>query len=198
MLNQTCCSDLPIPQALYQPGMVLLPRWTTEPMDSPNQPPTIIYKTAAKEIDRPKSQDNTPGRQFGPQVKQCTHRTLPNKTSEVSTMARTLPNKGSEVSKPLWTRLGHFWIMVWKCSVDTSKVLFGGVHRTLLNHYSEVSYTMISPFNPVSCRFHWFISSFSCAQMILQIYLFDYCMYLLWTRKALSRYNPRNKQEIQK
>ena len=24
----TCCSDLPIRKALYQPGMVLLPRWT--------------------------------------------------------------------------------------------------------------------------------------------------------------------------
>ena len=41
------------------------------PKNSPNQPPpTIIYKTAAKEINRPRSQDNTPGRQFGPQVKQ--------------------------------------------------------------------------------------------------------------------------------
>ena len=98
----TCCSDLPIWQALYQPGMVLLPRWTTEPKDSPNQPPTIIYKTAAKEIDRPRSQDNTPGRQFGPQVKQC--------------MRRTLPNKGSEVSKPFWIRLGHFRTKVRKCT----------------------------------------------------------------------------------
>ena len=51
MLNQTCCSDLPIPQALYQPGMVLFPR-NTMPKDSPNQPPppTIIYKTAAKDL----------------------------------------------------------------------------------------------------------------------------------------------------
>ena len=57
----TCCSDLPIRQTLYQPGMVLLPRWTTVPKDSPNQPPTRIYKTAAKEINRPRSQDNTPG-----------------------------------------------------------------------------------------------------------------------------------------
>ena len=47
----TCCSDLPIWQALYQPGMVLLPRWTTVcQMDPPKQPPTRIYKTAAKEI----------------------------------------------------------------------------------------------------------------------------------------------------
>ena len=117
-------------------------------------PPTIIYKTAAKEIDRPRSQDNTPGRQFGPQVKQSTRRTLPNKTLEVSTMAGTLPNKDSEVSKPLRTWLGHFRITVRKCSVDTSEVLFGGVHRTLPNRYSEVSYMTISPFNPVSCRFH--------------------------------------------
>ena len=29
------------------------------PKDSPNQPPTIIYKTAAKEIDRPRSQGQT-------------------------------------------------------------------------------------------------------------------------------------------
>ena len=63
---QTCQFD----RALYQPGMVLLPRWNTEPKDSPNQPPTIIYKTAAKEINRPRSQDNTPGGQFGPQVNQ--------------------------------------------------------------------------------------------------------------------------------
>ena len=69
-------------------------------------------------------------------------------------MAGTLPNKGLEVSKPLRTRLGHFQIMVRKCSVDTSEVLFGGVHRTLPNLYSEVSYAAISPFNPVSCRFH--------------------------------------------
>ena len=45
----TCCSDLPIWQALYQPGMVLLPRWTTEAWTSPpQQPPTTIHKTAAK------------------------------------------------------------------------------------------------------------------------------------------------------
>ena len=104
-------------------------------------------------------------------------RTLLNKTSEVSTMAGTLPNKGSEVSKPLQTWLGHFRITVRKCSVDTSKVLFGGVHRTLPNCYSEVSYMMISPFNPVSCRFHWLISSFFCAQMILHIYLITVCTY---------------------
>ena len=66
MLNQTCCSDLPIPQALYQPGMVLLPRWTTVPKGSPNQPPTRIYKTAIKVfLFDTRSQDNTPGRQFG-------------------------------------------------------------------------------------------------------------------------------------
>ena len=46
----TCCSDLPIWQTLYQPGMVLLPRWITEPKDSPKQSPTRIYKTAAKEV----------------------------------------------------------------------------------------------------------------------------------------------------
>ena len=69
-------------------------------------------------------------------------------------MAGTLLNKGSEVSKPLRTQLEHFRIMVRKCSVDTSEVLFGGVHRTLLNCYSEVSYAAISLFNPVSCRFH--------------------------------------------
>ena len=104
-------------------------------------------------------------------------RTLPNKTSEVSTMAGTLPNKGSDMSKSLWTRLGHFRIMVQKCSVDTSEVLFGGVHRTLPNRYSEVSYVTISPFNPVSCRFCWFLSSFSCSQMILHIYLITVCTY---------------------
>ena len=64
-------------------------------------PPTIIYKTAAKEIDRPRSQDNTPGRQFGPQVKQCTH--------------RTLLNKRLEVSKPFRIWLGHFRTKVRKC-----------------------------------------------------------------------------------
>ena len=50
-LNQTCCSDLPIPQALYQPGMVLLPRWTTVCQRIHLiSPPTIIYKTAAKDL----------------------------------------------------------------------------------------------------------------------------------------------------
>ena len=92
-------------------------------------------------------------------------------------MAGTLPNKGLEVSKPLQTWLGHFRITVQKCSVDTSEVLFWGVHRTLLNLYSEVSYVAISPFNPVSCRFHWLISSFSCSQMILHIYLITVCTY---------------------
>ena len=32
-------------------------------------------------------------------------------------------------------------------------------------------------FNPVSCRFHWLISSFSCSQMILHIYLITVCTY---------------------
>ena len=92
-------------------------------------------------------------------------------------MRRTLPNKGSEVSKPLQTRLGHFRIKVRKCSVDTSEVLFGGVQRTLPNLYSEVSYATTFLFNPVSCRFHWLISSFSCSQMILHIYLITVCTY---------------------
>ena len=169
MLNKTCCLDLPIPQALYQPGMVLLPRWTTVcqriHLISPPQEFTIQQP---KIFDRPRSQNDTSGRQFGPQVKP---------SSEVSTTAGTLPNKGSEVSKPLRTQLGHFQIMVWKCSVDTSEVLFGGVHRTLPNCYSAVSYTTISPFNPVSCRFNWFSSSFSCTQMILHIYLITVCTY---------------------
>ena len=95
----------------------------------------------------------------------------------MSTTAGTLPNKRSEVSKPLRTWLGHFWITVRKCSVDNSEVLFRGVHRTLPNRYSEVSYAAIFPFNPVSCRFHWLISSFSCSQMILHIYLITVCTY---------------------
>ena len=81
------------------------------------------------------------------------------------------------MSKPLRTRLGHFRIKVRKCSVDTSEVLFGGVQRTLPNLYSEVSYAMTFLFNPVSCRFHWLISSFSCSQMILHIYLITVCTY---------------------
>ena len=102
----TCCSDLPIWQALYQPGMVLLPRWTTEPKDSPNQPPTIIYKTAAKEISKPRSQDNTPGRQFRPQVEQrfkrITHRPPPIALLAVAEildgMHRPLPKRRSVVA----------------------------------------------------------------------------------------------------
>ena len=69
-------------------------------------------------------------------------------------MAGTLPNNGSEVSKPLRTWLGHFRIRVRKCSVDTSEVLFGGVHRTLPNLYLEVTYATTFLFSPVSCRFH--------------------------------------------
>ena len=75
------------------------------------------------------------------------------------------------------TRLGHFRIKVRKCSVDTSEVLFGGVHRTLPNLYSEVSYATTFLFSPVSCRFHWLISSFSCSQMILHIFLITVCTY---------------------
>ena len=81
------------------------------------------------------------------------------------------------MSKPLRTRLGHFRIKVRKCSVDTSEVLFGGVQRTLPNLYSEVSYATTFLFNPVFCRFHWLISSFSCSQMILHIYLITVCTY---------------------
>ena len=43
--NWTCCSDLPIWQTLYQPGMVLLPRWTTLWTSLLNQLPKIIYNT---------------------------------------------------------------------------------------------------------------------------------------------------------
>ena len=81
------------------------------------------------------------------------------------------------MSKPLRTWLGHFRIKVRKCSVDTSEVLFGGVQRTLPNLYSEVSYATTFLFNPVSCRFHWLISSFSCSQIILHIYLITVCTY---------------------
>ena len=59
--GSACCSELPIWHPLSQHGMMPLPSWTTMPKDSPNQPPTRIYKTASKEIDRPRSQDNTPG-----------------------------------------------------------------------------------------------------------------------------------------
>ena len=68
-------------------------------------------------------------------------------------MPGTLPNNGSEVSKPLRTWLGQFQIKVQKCSVDTSEVLFRGVHRTLPNLYSEVSYAMTFLFSPVSADF---------------------------------------------
>ena len=43
--NWTCCSNLPIWQALYQPGMVLLPRWTTLWTSLLNQLPKLIYNT---------------------------------------------------------------------------------------------------------------------------------------------------------
>ena len=92
-------------------------------------------------------------------------------------MHGTLLNNGSEVSKPLQKRLGNFRIKVRKCSVDTSEVLFGGVQRTLPNLYSEVSYATTFLFNPVSCRFHCLISSFSCSRMILHIYLITVCTY---------------------
>ena len=107
-------------------------------------------------------------------------------------MRRTLPNKGSEVSKPLWTRLGHFRIKVRKCSVDTSEVLFGG--GTLPNLYSEVSYTTTFLFNPVSCRFHWLISSFSCSQMILHIYLITVCTYFEPGRPWADKIQEINKK----
>ena len=40
-----------------------------------------------------------------------------------------------------------------------------------------MSYATTFLFNPVSCRFHWLISSFSCSQMILHIYLITVCTY---------------------
>ena len=54
----TCCSDLPIWQTLYQPGMVLLPRWTTVPKDSPNQPPQEFTRQQPKIFVRPRSCHN--------------------------------------------------------------------------------------------------------------------------------------------
>ena len=74
-------------------------------------------------------------------------------------------------------RVGHFRIKVRKCSLDTSELRFWSVQRTLPNLYSEVSYATTFLFNPVSCRFHWLISSFSCSQMILHIYLITVCTY---------------------
>ena len=199
MLNQTCCSDLPIPQALYQPGMVLLPRWTTVcqriHLISPHN--NLQDSSQRYLIDQDPRTTHLAGN-LGLKLNQVRiRRTLPNNGSEVSTMAGTLPNKGLEVSKPLRTQLGHFRIMVQKCSVDTSEVLFRGVHRTLPNLYSEVSYVAISPFNPVSCRFHWLISSFSCSQMILHIYLITVCTYFEPGR-PWADIIQEIKQEIQK
>ena len=48
--NWTCYSDLPIWQALYQPGMVLLPRWTTLWTSLLNQLPKIIYNTTVNKL----------------------------------------------------------------------------------------------------------------------------------------------------
>ena len=112
----------------------------------------------------------------------------------MSTTAGTLPNNGSEVSKPLRTQLGHFRIKVRKCSVDTSEVLFGGVHRTLPNLYSEVSYVTTFLFSPVSCRFHWLISSFSCSQMIVHIYLITVCTYFEPGRPWADIIQEKNKK----
>ena len=118
----TCCSDLPIWQALYQPGMVLLPRWTTEPKNSPNQPPTIIYKTAAKEINRPRSQDNTPGRQFGPQVKQSAKYT----SYTVATVECRFGG-GRETRNE---HVGHCWMTFWRWPEATAEVFHSAVAIT--------------------------------------------------------------------
>ena len=112
MLNQTCCSDLPIPQALYQPGMVLLPRWTTVCQRIHLiSPPQEFTRQQPKIFDRPRSQNNTSGRQFGPQVKQrfkrITCRPPPIIVSAVAeildSMRRPPPNTFLVVA------LGHCW-----------------------------------------------------------------------------------------
>ena len=61
----TCCSELPIWQPFSQPGMVLFPRWTQLWTGSPFlSPPQEFTRQQPKIFDRPRSQDNTPGRQF--------------------------------------------------------------------------------------------------------------------------------------
>ena len=55
----TCCSDLPIPQALYPPGMVLNQEDQKAWNGPPHQPPSSIHKTAAKSVKRPRSWHNT-------------------------------------------------------------------------------------------------------------------------------------------
>ena len=56
-----CQFDSPSPQ----PGMVLFPRWTQLWTGSPFlSPPQEFTRQQPKIFDRPRSQDNTPGRQF--------------------------------------------------------------------------------------------------------------------------------------
>ena len=56
---------MPIWQPFSQPGMVLFPRWTQLWTGSPLlSPPQEFTRQQPKIFDRPRSQDNTPGRQF--------------------------------------------------------------------------------------------------------------------------------------
>ena len=92
------------------------------PKNSPNQPPTIIYKTAAKEINRPRSQDNTPGRQFGLKL---------NNKQSTQVIRWPLPNVVSEVAAKLGTNTSAiakvFHLVV--AAKATAKTSFSGGRR---------------------------------------------------------------------
>ena len=68
--NLTCCSDLPIWQALYQPGMVLHPSRPKSEQVHLNSPPQ--FNLAFKPKNKwPRSWHNTAQRAIPPQFKQC-------------------------------------------------------------------------------------------------------------------------------